>query len=185
MDRSFELHPWSLTWNLKICPWKRRFLLKTIISRFHVKLCLLFNRWFRPPAKDGSSGCYHLGVWSPIVSYFSSEMNEFGTWKGTILEGKFIFQPSIFRRYAIVFKGGLYTHFKDSLLNCRMTMHFYIATFDRTYGSRMTLFLHKIKISSENKLGWLFFCWGMKWFNPAAALSDSRSPVKMGSFGKH
>ena len=34
------LHPWSLseTWNLKISPWKRRFLLETIIFRFHVKL---------------------------------------------------------------------------------------------------------------------------------------------------
>ncbi len=33
-----KLHPWSLTWNLKIKPWKRRFLLETIIFRFHVKL---------------------------------------------------------------------------------------------------------------------------------------------------
>ena len=33
-----KLHPWSLTWNLKISPWKRRFLLETIIFRFHVKL---------------------------------------------------------------------------------------------------------------------------------------------------
>ena len=33
-----NLHPWSLTWNLKISPWKRRFILETIIFRFHVKL---------------------------------------------------------------------------------------------------------------------------------------------------
>ena len=33
-----RLHPWSLTWNLKISPWKRRFLLEIIIFRFHVKL---------------------------------------------------------------------------------------------------------------------------------------------------
>ena len=33
-----EIHPWSLTWNLKINPWNRRFLLETIIFRFHVKL---------------------------------------------------------------------------------------------------------------------------------------------------
>ena len=32
------IHPRSLTWNLKISPWKRRFLLETIIFRFHVKL---------------------------------------------------------------------------------------------------------------------------------------------------
>ena len=31
------LHPWNLTWNLKINPWKRWFLLETIIFRFHVK----------------------------------------------------------------------------------------------------------------------------------------------------
>ena len=29
--------PLNLTWNLKISPWKRRFLLETIIFRFHVK----------------------------------------------------------------------------------------------------------------------------------------------------
>ena len=29
--------PWNLTWNLKRSPWKRRFLLETIIFRFHVK----------------------------------------------------------------------------------------------------------------------------------------------------
>jgi len=28
----------SLTWNLKMAPWRRRFLLETIIFRFHVKL---------------------------------------------------------------------------------------------------------------------------------------------------
>ena len=33
----FSLHPWILTWNLKRCPWKRWFLLETIIFRFHVK----------------------------------------------------------------------------------------------------------------------------------------------------
>ena len=32
------LHPWSLTWNLKISPWKRSFLLESIILRFHAKL---------------------------------------------------------------------------------------------------------------------------------------------------
>ena len=36
--RSFhDLHPRKLTWNLKTKPWKRRFLLKTIMFRFHVK----------------------------------------------------------------------------------------------------------------------------------------------------
>ena len=31
-----ELHPPKQTWNLKMDPWKRRFLLETIIFRFHV-----------------------------------------------------------------------------------------------------------------------------------------------------
>ena len=29
------LHPWNLTWNLKRSPWKRWFILETIILRFH------------------------------------------------------------------------------------------------------------------------------------------------------
>ena len=32
------IHPWSLTWNLKTSSWNRRFLLETIIFRFHVEL---------------------------------------------------------------------------------------------------------------------------------------------------
>ena len=31
-----HIHPQKQTWNLKMDPWKRRFLLETIISRFHV-----------------------------------------------------------------------------------------------------------------------------------------------------
>ncbi len=31
-----DIHPPKQTWNLKMDPWKRRFLLETIISRFHV-----------------------------------------------------------------------------------------------------------------------------------------------------
>ena len=34
--RFFEIHPQKQTWNLKMDCWKRRFLLETIISRFHV-----------------------------------------------------------------------------------------------------------------------------------------------------
>jgi len=32
----YYIHPRKLTWNLKMNPWKRRFLLRTIIFRFHV-----------------------------------------------------------------------------------------------------------------------------------------------------
>ena len=31
-----DIHPPKQTWNLKMDPWKMRFLLETIISRFHV-----------------------------------------------------------------------------------------------------------------------------------------------------
>ena len=39
-----NLHPQKQTWNLKMDPWKRRFLLETIISRFHVcfRGCIFF-----------------------------------------------------------------------------------------------------------------------------------------------
>ena len=35
---SGRIHPQSLTWKLKISPWKTKFLLQTIIFRFHGKL---------------------------------------------------------------------------------------------------------------------------------------------------
>ena len=46
-------NPRSLTWNLKISPWKRRFLLETIIFRFHVRFqgCSLSKVAF-PKGKD-------------------------------------------------------------------------------------------------------------------------------------
>ena len=50
-DVSKTIHSQSLTWNLKMAPWNRRFLLGTIIFRFHVKLwecihsCLVVKRW--------------------------------------------------------------------------------------------------------------------------------------------
>ena len=42
-----NVHSRKLTWNLKISHWKRRFLLETIILRFHVKLwgCSQIYRW--------------------------------------------------------------------------------------------------------------------------------------------
>ena len=58
------VHPGKLTWNLKMNPWKRRFLLETIIFRFHVS--------FRGGTVDGnqkSGGSTHqlretLGRWN-------------------------------------------------------------------------------------------------------------------------
>ena len=51
--RPMSLHPWSLTWNLKINPWKRRFLWEIIIFRFHVS--------FR--------GCTSISVASWFISF--------------------------------------------------------------------------------------------------------------------
>ena len=59
-----ELQPRKLTWNLKMSPWKRRFLLKTIIFRFHVSFrgCThmtqrLHNHhpWSSPRGKNNAS----------------------------------------------------------------------------------------------------------------------------------
>ena len=36
LTKKWEIHPGKLTWNLTMNPWKRRFLLETIIFRFHV-----------------------------------------------------------------------------------------------------------------------------------------------------
>ena len=51
---NYQIHPWSLTWNLKISHWKRRFLLETIILRFHVKLlgCTYSGSPARPNLKN-------------------------------------------------------------------------------------------------------------------------------------
>ncbi len=47
-NQSVDLHPPKQTWNLKMDPWKRRFLLETIISRFHVNFwgCMIIWEWF-------------------------------------------------------------------------------------------------------------------------------------------
>ena len=49
------VHPWSLTWNLKMAPWKRRSLFKTIIFRFYVKLWVLVCGFYL---------YHHLFMWS-------------------------------------------------------------------------------------------------------------------------
>ena len=55
--------PQSLTWNLKISPWKRRFLLESIVFRFHVKLggCI----YFVPHQRQV------LPIWSYILNEFN------------------------------------------------------------------------------------------------------------------
>ena len=55
----FQLHPRKLTWNLKMKPWKRRFLLKTIVSRFRVS--------FRGVTAESISN--RARVLSPMATY--------------------------------------------------------------------------------------------------------------------
>ena len=58
----FLPHPGKLTWNLKMNPRKRRFLLETIIFRFHVSFrggnCHLRS----PPKKPATKNHRHLGI---------------------------------------------------------------------------------------------------------------------------
>ena len=56
-----DVHPWNLTWNLKRSPWKRRFLLETIIFRFHVKFqgCIIFFQlWGIIGEKNTKETCF-------------------------------------------------------------------------------------------------------------------------------
>ena len=57
------LHPPKQTWNLKMDPWKRRFLLETIISRFHVEFqgCTYIYRKDQP-----NEGKYTVGPMDPM-----------------------------------------------------------------------------------------------------------------------
>ena len=61
--------PWKLTWNLKMDPWKRRFLLETILFRFHVSFqgCKFDVFWTYQSWRKFVSELYlHLGVQSPV-----------------------------------------------------------------------------------------------------------------------
>ena len=74
----------SLTWNLKISPWKRRFLLETVIFRFHVKLwegtLPKFNITWNPtkimePPSSESPGA-RLGWFPCLLNFGSSRVSE-------------------------------------------------------------------------------------------------------------
>ena len=56
---SRNLHPRKLTWNLKMNPWKRRFLWKTIIFRFHVS----FRGCNIDTKKDGFQNFISFQTW--------------------------------------------------------------------------------------------------------------------------
>ena len=64
-----DVHPWNLTWNLKRSPWKRRFLLETIIFRFHVE----FRGCTSKPISEWgglhvTARSWYLCFWEPQVS---------------------------------------------------------------------------------------------------------------------
>ena len=69
-------HPWSLTWNLKISPWKRRFLLEIIIFRFYVKLRGCYTTDWKYMC--GNEGKYWLVVF--LLLKISAEWDSFGPW---------------------------------------------------------------------------------------------------------
>ena len=71
--RSLLIHPWSLTWNLKISHWKRRLVLEIIILRFHVKLwgCMQKNRsLLGNPCAGRCIGDFCWGCWWRVESLY-------------------------------------------------------------------------------------------------------------------
>ena len=54
-SKYLPIHPWNLTWNLKRSLWKRRFLLETIIFRFHVKFWGVPKKGSLPGRQKGDS----------------------------------------------------------------------------------------------------------------------------------
>ena len=74
-----KAHPKKLTWNLKMNPWKRRFLLTTIIFRFHVSFrgckwtCDLTGVWrISPACKRNAMWCRSLGTTCNRMGTFST-----------------------------------------------------------------------------------------------------------------
>ncbi len=55
------VHPWSLTWNLKKAPRKRRSLLKTITFRFYVKLWGCISCFFSSPPAASTVNFFERG----------------------------------------------------------------------------------------------------------------------------
>ena len=68
--KSDEIHHWNLTWKLKRSPWRRRFLLETIIFRFHVKFrgstwnTLKYCKWWKIP--ESSKKVWTLNPLNPL-----------------------------------------------------------------------------------------------------------------------
>ena len=70
-----ELHPPKQTWNLKMDPWKRRFLLETTISRFHV------NFWGCIGVSKKIGGWWSQSFQIPEATSFTIVFaNAYGAW---------------------------------------------------------------------------------------------------------
>ena len=87
-EKLMVVHSLKLTWNLKMDPWKRRFLLETIISRFHVNFwgCssqipgLFFeNSWLR--TSEDELLCWGVQITETKRKVFIGSMKPFsGDW---------------------------------------------------------------------------------------------------------
>ena len=79
-----HLHPWNL--NLKRGPWKRRFLLETIIFRFHVKFQGSSNSCvvsFFHPKKIFSSQAHHATLETPHLRSHPFPWEKTDFWRGS------------------------------------------------------------------------------------------------------
>ena len=79
--RWLNLHPPKQTWNLKMDPWKRRFLLETIISRFHVNFrgCSRFSIQI---SCFISLSCQTFPSCSPTANVIQTFKPGFTSWRG-------------------------------------------------------------------------------------------------------
>ena len=88
-----SLHPRKLTWNLKMKPWKRRFLLKTIIFRFHVSFRGSIDYWI-----------YWTWIWCKNIRHTHATHNK--TWISSMQRKKSHSEKSFIRLPSWWFQGS-------------------------------------------------------------------------------
>ena len=66
LRRSCHLHPWSLTWNLKITCLKRNVIFQTFIFGFHVNFQRCSKWWLRSPPLRSHEGNGHGYEWTDL-----------------------------------------------------------------------------------------------------------------------
>ena len=79
-----KLFPWKLTWNLKMDPWKRRFLLETIIFRFHVS----FQGCIHEDQLQFRCEIQHVWNWHSIRHISTSHVERLWLMKSSTLKTK-------------------------------------------------------------------------------------------------